>query len=205
MFNSIAFDVDGTLVNTQKIMVSCLRSAIAEECGKDYSEHDLIFAFGIPLSFAVDRLCPDRREAVIGRFHERWKQEAEHAVLFPGIPELFNELKKRKIKTGVVTSRRRFEMEADNHLLKIIPYIDFIISSDDTEKHKPEAEPLLKYFELSESEPGDCIYIGDTVYDYQCAKNAGAEFGFALWGQPPTEGVETDFLLKDPLDLLQFV
>ena len=51
-------------------------------------------------------------------------------------------------------------------------YFTYKVLEEDTVKHKPEAEPLLKYMEIAKAMKDECIYIGDMPSDIQCANNA---------------------------------
>ena len=82
--------------------------------------------------------------------------------------------------------------------------MNIIICADDTEKHKPNPEPLLKYMELSKTNNDDILYIGDSTYDMQCANSANVKFAFAKWGNK-YQTLNADFVLEKPSDLLLFV
>lgn len=60
-------------------------------------------------------------------------------------------------------------------------YFDTIILADATQKHKPFPDPLLKYIDTAHAEKQDVLYIGDTLYDVQCASSAEVASGLALW------------------------
>ena len=61
----------------------------------------------------------------------------------------------------------------------------------------------LKYFNLNAN---DVIYIGDTLSDYEAAKSAGIDFGYATWGSVSNEGIlEPEYIFKEPRDLLHLL
>lgn len=68
---------------------------------------------------------------------------------FDGIEELLEKLEKKGSTLGVVTSRTREELELVLDQLPIRKYFSICICADDTKEHKPSAQPLLKYMELS--------------------------------------------------------
>ena len=65
------------------------------------------------------------------------------------------------------------------------------ICADDTKEHKPSAQPLLKYMELSGARKEETVYIGDSASDMACALNAGVDCVHAVWGEPETEADAT--------------
>ena len=86
----------------------------------------------------------------------------------------------------------------------ISQYFKTIICADDTQEHKPNAAPLLKYIQLSRAECGKILYIGDSEYDSKCAENAGIDFVLAVWGSH-NRHIRADYFLERPVDLLSFI
>lgn len=68
-----------------------------------------------------------------------------------------------------------------------------------------DADPILKYMELEGITAKDAIYIGDSVYDYQCARSAGVDFGLAAWGKSFAQDIDAHFTLKHPKEVLEVV
>ena len=60
----------------------------------------------------------------------------------------------------------------------------------------------LRRLGVSENE---AIYIGDSIYDNQCARNAAVAFGLAEWGSHTAEGFDADHIFKTPSDILSIL
>ena len=101
---------------------------------------------------------------------------------FQGIKKCLEILSAKEYSLGIVTSKRLIEYHTDFAPLGLKKYFATVICADDTVKHKPNAAPLLAYLAKAKISPQDAIYIGDSIYDAQCAANAGVDFGLALWG-----------------------
>ena len=84
----------------------------------------------------------------------------------------------------------------------IVSRADCVICADDTAEHKPEPGPLLKYMERTGAKPSEVLYVGDTVYDMQCARGAGVDFALARWGNPDGR-VDADYDEPTPMALLE--
>ena len=69
-------------------------------------------------------------------------------------------------------------------------------------QEKPEPGPLLKYMERTGAKPSEVLYVGDTVYDMQCARGAGVDFALARWGNPDGR-VDADYDEPTPMALLE--
>ena len=125
---------------------------------------------------------------------EMWVANEEKNIdmirIFDGIEELLEKLEKKGSTLGVVTSEH-----ARNWSLFLISferkYFSICISADDTKEHKPSAQPLLKYMELSGARKEETVYIGDSASDMACALNAGVDCVHAVWGEPETEADAT--------------
>jgi HAD superfamily hydrolase (TIGR01549 family) len=109
------------------------------------------------------------------------------------------------IKTGIVTSKTRAEFTDDFTPFGLNDYFSLVVCADDTEKHKPDPEPILKFLELSGVDKSKAVYIGDTKYDSACALDAGTDFALALWGAKSHENIKATYMLNDPKEILKFI
>ena len=121
-------------------------------------------------------------------------------MCFYGIEELLKQLS-LNYKLGIVTSKTKEEYEEEVVHFGLNKYFGIIICADDTKKHKPNPEPLLKYMELANAKNNEIIYIGDSIYDMQCAKASNVDFVFAKWGNK-RQNIEAKYTLNQPLELL---
>jgi len=85
----------------------------------------------------------------------------------------------------------------------LLNYFNFVISADDTARHKPNPDPLLKFVELAMANISKSVYIGDSYYDYLCAENSGIDFALALWGQKNSKSIEADHILETPSEVFE--
>lgn len=200
------FDVDGTMIDTEEVVLKSYQYAISEEFGRQFTEAELSVAYGIPTLQAMERLgVKDITRASERYFDKLFTAYAEGVRLFDGIIPVLEELKKRNIVCGIVTSRNRGEVANDVTLSAVMKYFDYVICAEDTEKHKPDAEPVNKLLEQAGIDASNVIYLGDTIYDYLCAKNAGVKFALASWGARPDENIKEDYTLEKPEDLLVLI
>lgn len=203
MYELVIFDIDGTMIDTEKVVRESYSYAMFEELGRPLTDRELSLAYGIPTMQAVERLGARDTDAVARRYFDSLFKAFRAGVdIFEGITDALEELKKRGIKCGIVTSRNREEVSSDTSLKSLLKYFDHVVCAEDTVKHKPEAEPVLRLAEISGIGLPGMMYLGDTLYDYLCAKNAGIDFALALWGARNTDGIEPDYILEKPSGLL---
>lgn len=206
MYKNVIFDVDGTLIDTKCATIYALRTVLEEETGILYSDEELKFAIGIPGEVSLPKFGVKDVQGANMKWNVYLKKHETLIKVYKGIKELILTLKDHGIRMGIVTSNTRYELEG---LLKyflpfqLMDYISFAICADDTEKHKPHAEPILKFLEKAKANPWETIYIGDTVYDKKCAQNAHVHFGLALWGNAYSKDVLPELVFHSPNEVLE--
>ncbi len=202
MFNDLIFDVDGTILDTEAVILKSLQKVLARE-GEKYQIEELRFALGIPGKETLRRLNVTNVEHIHSRWTKTILEFSEEVNVFKGLEEVLKVLSNQPVKMGIVTSKTHQEIKDEFDPFGLSPYFQYTINANDTEKHKPHPDPLLACLKGLGATKRDAIYIGDTVYDMQCAKSAGVRFALALWGAKTVEGFESaDYILKEPKDIL---
>ncbi|MBQ5481914.1 MAG: HAD hydrolase-like protein, partial [Bacteroidales bacterium] len=126
-YEDFVFDIDGTLLDTERTGVLSLIQTIRELTGREMPYEEAYGFFGIPSSKASSTL----HYADEKHFAEVWEthfQELMYLVApFPGVEEILRDLRATGCRTGLVTSRSRTEIDYDPHLAKLLPYFDVVI------------------------------------------------------------------------------
>ena len=202
-YKHILFDIDGTLIDTEEAILRSLQDTVREMLHKNIKKQELKFALGIPGSVTLCKLGMTDTERANERWNEHLLKYKSHIRLFDGIPELLDSLKMKGCKLGIVTSKTRNEYTADFAApFALSGYFSTVICVEDAARPKPYPDPLLSYLNAARIHAGDALYIGDTLYDCQCAQNAGMDFGLAVWGNAVTQGISADYIFKRPADVL---
>lgn len=187
MYKLAVFDIDGTLIDTERTGVESLMVTIRELLGKEVSYETAYKTFGIPSGKVAGLYGYDDAK----RFGQRWEENfialSHHISPFPGVMEALQRIHATGIATGVVTSRNRMEFDFDDYLREMVPYLGYIVCSEDTVNHKPHPEPMLRCIEMASRtlgepiRPDEVIFFGDTFHDFACARDAGCDFALADW------------------------
>ena len=205
MYSHIIFDIDGTLVDTERTGLMSLGQTVQQLTGREMTMEELYPYFGIPSYEASKMLSigdPDR-------FAELWEENFQKALswskVFEGIPEVLDAIAASDRVMGVVTSRSRFEYDNDRLLLKWKPRFAPVICSEDSETHKPLPGPALAFLERSGAKAEDCVYIGDTMHDCSCAQGAGVAFALADWSGKGLQNIPAEYYLTRPEEILEII
>jgi pyrophosphatase PpaX len=116
-------------------------------------------------------------------------------------------LKAEGRKLGIVTAKRHRTVGlALERFPALADAFDVVVGFEDTERHKPDAEPVLLAVDRLAGTPGDAAYVGDSPFDIGAAKAAGV-FAIAVgWGGiHPDDRLlaeEPDAFVRSPEELL---
>lgn len=203
-YNTVIFDIDGTLIDSAKAILSTLQKTIHITTGKLYDYSELHFALGLTSREALRRLVGENYEEACLLGQKLYGEYMEHISLFDGMSETLFGLHNNGIRLGIVTSKTRKEFARSFHY-PVLECFDCCICADDTNCRKPDPKPLLACLLRLNSDRNSCLYVGDSIYDYECAKNAGIDFGLALWGSQEPELIPARLRLLQPADLCDIV
>ena len=202
-YEHIIFDIDGTLIDTEEAILQSLRDTVWEMLHKKIEKHELKFVLGIPGSVALRKLGITDIEHANNRWNEHLLKYKSRIRLFDGIPQLLVSLKTNGYKLGIVTSKTHNEYTTDFAApFALSDYFSTVICVEDASRPKPYPDPLLAYLNVFDINAANAVYIGDTIYDSQCAQNARVDFGLAAWGNAANQGIQASYIFKSPADIL---
>jgi HAD superfamily hydrolase (TIGR01549 family) len=204
-YKHYVFDIDGTLLDTGYAIINSLQNTLKLKYNKEYIAEELEFCLGITAEDTMKRLNLPTDEKVFQFWNQKMEELNGTIKVFDGMNDVLTRIKECNKKLGIITSESREEYEIYFKPHGIEGYFDFIVCADDTEKHKPYKEPVLKYLELADVNEKEIIYIGDSPYDMECAKNAGIDCALALWGRRSAEGIVADYYIKEPHEILKLL
>src|SRR5205085_5182641 len=81
------------------------------------------------------------------------------------------------------TAKRRSTVELAFARVPVAHLFETVVGGDETEKHKPDPEPLFLAAKRMRADPRDCAYVGDSPFDIRAAKAAGMHAVAVTWGR----------------------
>ena len=202
-YKCIIFDLDGTMLDTEKMNMIPLQRLIKEELSIDIKYEDLLKYRAYAGKTTLKMLGFKDIEASYSKWVKYVNEYEDGAKLYEGFDEVIKGLDENGILCGIASSKMKSQYEIDFLKTGLQSYMKSVILAEDTENHKPHPEPLLKAIEILNIEPKDAMYVGDTFADYKSTKAAGMDFGLAVWGATDLDGLKADHYLNTPKDILK--
>jgi phosphoglycolate phosphatase len=175
-FDLIAFDWDGTLFDSTKIIVRCIQRAVLDVGGQMPSDKAAAHVIGMSLLDALAHAAPDvpkdKYPELGARYRHHYLAQQDDLSLFDGVLPLLGELKARHHWLAVATGKSRRGLDDVLRTVQLKGVFDGSRTADET-AGKPHPLMLQELMREFGTDPQRTLMIGDTTHDLQMAVNAG--------------------------------
>ncbi|WP_299203636.1 HAD hydrolase-like protein [uncultured Amphritea sp.] len=211
--NTVFFDLDGTLLDSQRGIAESIQNALAGLGYPQASPEQLQRCFGPPIRDSFARLMntaevPLIEDAVI-RFRQHYlKQGIRNYTVYPGIRDLLQQLSDAGLRLRVLTVKPQPQAEwllQDAQLAKLFEAVhgsELSGGKSDKTEHLGE---LIKHH----PQPYSAHWmIGDRESDIRAARAHGLSSVAVTWGYGEAEelnGSNSDHLIHEPAALLDLL
>ncbi|WP_114947399.1 HAD-IA family hydrolase [Microvirga calopogonii] len=187
----VLFDVDGTLVDSQNIIVAAQRLAFAAHGLEPPSRERSLSIVGLSLVEAFTVLVGPKGpiaglvEAYRDSFHTLRQDPANAEPLFPGVEPCLEWLRSREdVLLGIATGKSRRGVA---HLLDRHGWHDVfsVIQTADDAPSKPHPGMILQAMQETGAQPHDTVMVGDSSFDMGMARAASVLPVGVSWGFQP--------------------
>jgi beta-phosphoglucomutase len=172
------WDVDGTLVDTAELHFQAWQE-ICREQGREFTRDDFAATFGqrnpeILRTLFGERFRPEEIAALSDRKEVLYRRAASKGVaLLPGARRLVEELHRAGFVQAIGSSAPRANLELILRLTGLARFFAAIVSSEDTQRGKPDPQVFLIAAERLGVVPARCVVFEDAVAGVQAAHAAG--------------------------------
>ena len=207
-FPVVLFDFDGTVIDSGAIILASMRHATRTVLEREVEDEVLMAAVGGSGLVEQMRLLDEERvEELVACYREHNEPLHSELVECAGMSDVLRTLKDEGRRLGIVTAKRQATVRlAFGYMPLLERFFDVVVTSDDTERHKPEPDPLLHALDRLEATPRQAAYVGDSPFDVAAAKAAGVRAIAVTWGGIHTrerlEAEEPDVLVTTTEELL---
>jgi phosphoglycolate phosphatase len=175
-FDLIAFDWDGTLFDSTKIIVRCIQRAVVDVGGAMPTDKAAAYVIGLGLTQALAHAAPDvpqeKYRELGARYRHHYVAQQNDLSLFEGVLPLLGELKARQHWLAVATGKSRRGLDDVLDTVQLKGMFDGSRTADETAS-KPHPLMLQELMREFGTIPDRTLMIGDTTHDLQMAVNAG--------------------------------
>jgi len=180
----VLFDLDGTVVDSAAIILASMRHATQEVLGRDYADEELLRAVGGPgLEAQMAAFAPERVAELVRVYRAHNEPLHDELEACAGMERVLVRLRDGGRRLGVVTAKRRATVELAFARLPLGHLFETVVGGDETERHKPDPEPLLLAAKRMGADPAETVYVGDSPFDMRAAKAAGMHAVGVTWGR----------------------
>jgi len=206
-YPTVLFDLDGTLVDSGEIILSSFRHATKTVLAREIPDEVLAAAVGgSNIHEQMRAFDEERTDELVRVYREHNEPLHDDLVAFEGIERVLERLKTEGRQLGIVTAKRRKTVDLAFAILPLEHFFDTVVTSEQTEHHKPHPEPVLTALERLGAEPGEAAFIGDSPFDMGAGKAAGVFTVAVSWGKiHPVERLRAtgaDAVVHSPEELL---
>jgi phosphoglycolate phosphatase len=210
----ILFDFDGTLADTAFDLAAAANRQrtrrglppLPYESLRPYASHGArgLLKAALDLDKDSEHYEPARQQFL----RDYTEVMNDHTRLFPGIPELLDQLDARDFAWGIVTNKSEILTQPMVRHLGLRDRCRVVVCGDTTAHTKPHPEPLLHAARQAGHPPARSLYVGDDQRDIQAGKAAGmttvaAGYGYCSLDDPARWGA--DAVAASPADLWPFI
>jgi pyrophosphatase PpaX len=183
-FPVVLFDLDGTVVDSGAIILASMRHATREVLGREYEDHELMQAVGGPgLEAQMAALAPENVDELVRVYRAHNEPLHDDLEACEGMEDVIVRLHEDGCRIGIVTAKRRATVELAFARLRVGHLFETVVGGDETERHKPDPQPLLVAAQRLGVDPMDCAYVGDSPFDIRAAKAAHMYSVAVTWGR----------------------
>jgi len=207
--NTLLFDLDGTLINTNELIIESFLHTLHSYYPDQYKREDVLPFIGPTLYDTFTSINPEKTEEMV-KVYRQFNHEQHDTLVteYETVFETIKTLKEHGFKLGIVTTKIRDTVNMGLKLTKLDQFFDVVVTLDDVENAKPHPEPVLNALAQLDSKPEEAIMVGDNHHDVEAGKNAGTKTAGVSWsikGREYISSYNPDYLLERMSDLLPIV
>ncbi len=172
------FDFDNTLFDTRCGIEAILREALPV-LGVEYGPDSFDECLGLTMDQVYDRYMGDDRSRYRDFERSFMSVVMSDAYLgappFPETARVLESLRARGKRIGVVSGKKAYKIVNLLRANGLDGYPETVVGFDETERHKPLPDPILKGMSSFDVPKDETVYVGDSPNDAMAAEAAGVD------------------------------
>jgi phosphoglycolate phosphatase len=190
-FDTVIYDLDGTLIDSAKDMQVAVSRVLADHGLPPVSEDDVRIFMGQGSKVTMNKaftkygrtLDDEALSAVTREFVRYYEADpVSHTTAFAGVSEVVQGFDKLGLKQGVCTNKFERPSRMILEHLKLMPPIKDLAGADTFPVRKPDPRHILMLIERMGRTPDKAVMVGDSIHDVEAAHGAGLPAVLVSWG-----------------------
>lgn len=212
----VIFDLDGTLVDSRRDLALAANRLVTELGGTPLDERTIGTMIGEGVRVLLERVLAagcglgETDDDHLRRFRQIYAGcLLEHTLPYHGVHTTLSTLS-RQLPLAVLTNKPVDPAMAILEGLDLLRYFGAVVGDGSGYPLKPAPDSVLDLAERAACELDDCLLVGDSLVDFDTARNADCAVALARYGYGyerfPLQRLEGDeVLLDEPTDLLRYL
>lgn len=208
---TIIFDFDGTIGDTQRHIVECMKLTLNYAGLPIPEESKIVQLIGLPLDETFRRLT-DLDAAHVDELTDIYRKHFNDTMKdvqpFPHVVETMKRLHENGFIIAVASSRGHHSLQTLLDRFGILQYVSLIMGNEDVVEKKPAPEMVLRILDLTDAKPSEALVVGDAVYDIEMGQRAGCLTCGVSYGNNSREQLQqqgADSIIDDFADILEVI
>ena len=186
-YDTVIFDLDGTLLNTLEDLADAVNFVMRANQYPERTVEEVRCFVGNGIRRLMEQAVPKH---VIGEEFERVFEEfknyyTEHCQIktcaYEGIMSLLSCLYEKRYAMAIVSNKNHAAVcELNDIYFK--EYINVAIGQKDGIRKKPAPDTVIQALKELGKDKEKAIYVGDSEVDFATAKNSGMDCALVTWG-----------------------
>lgn len=213
MYDTIVFDLDGTLLNTLGDLCNSTNYALNKYGFKERTLEEVRTFVGSGAAVLIKRALPEGVDdetytKVLDTFKIHYREHSNDLTApYGGVLDMLSEVKKRGYKTAIL-SNKPHNAVCDLHKLFFEEFIDVAMGVKDGIPTKPDSIMVENVLRELDAVKVKTLYVGDSEVDVKTAANSELDMVTCLWGFRSEEELKANGagnFIKEPMELLGFL
>jgi HAD superfamily hydrolase (TIGR01509 family) len=177
----VLFDVDGTLVDTNYLHAAAWWDAF-RAFGRDVAMSQVHRLIGQGSERLVESVLGEPNDDIVGAHSDFFAPRLHDLRAFDGAAELLRKVKSDGLTVVLATSASGKDASFFRQALDADDVIDAVTTNDDAESSKPDPDIVETAMAKTDLRAEECLFVGDTVWDIEAARQAGLDCLCVLTG-----------------------
>jgi phosphoglycolate phosphatase len=210
--DALAFDLDGTLIDSAPDITLALNRLMAELGRPDLDLPEVRGMIGDGAGTLVERALiarsvvhrPEELDSYLHRFLAHYEADPIRLTRpYPGVPETLAELHAAGFRCAICTNKPQHATDMILAALDLTRFFGAILGADAVENRKPHPDHLEAALTAIGAKPGQAVMIGDSTNDVAPARALAVPsivmaYGY---GRAPLSALGADLILEDFAEL----